>query len=106
MTCASTSCNQRKQRTPDLRNPCSWQGLQHLASTDNAAKVFLTQQHAQGPRLYRGLTLWKLNVTLKGLLLKLLGAPHCKTSMSLDRRSITKLIRIAASCRDARAGQW
>jgi hypothetical protein len=36
----------------------SLQRLQQLASTDDAAKMYLTQQHIQGPRLYQFLDAW------------------------------------------------
>ena len=50
------------------------QRLQYLASTNYAAKTYLTQQHAQGPRLYNLLDTWQHDRAWTIAVLELLGA--------------------------------
>ena len=50
------------------------QRLQRLASTDVAAKTYLTQQHAQGPRMHHLLDAWQDEIQWTVAVLELLGA--------------------------------
>ena len=68
----------------------SLQRLQHSASTDAAAKDFLTQQHIQGPRLYQFLDAWHADFqqtvcASRVTVLQLLGAvPSPRTPLTIE----------------------